>query len=126
MKFFDKYLSTINNPQHRNRMEEVLNWVAKTFPTLVPDIKWNQPIFTDHGTYIIGFSTSKQHMAVAPERVTLNRFSNEIIEAGYDYGREIIRFPWNSPVDYSLLEKIIAFNIEDKKDHTAFWRKKIE
>ena len=26
-------------------------------------------MFTDHGTYIIGFSVSKKHLAVAPEAV---------------------------------------------------------
>lgn len=35
-------------------MEEVLGWVTKKFPNLKPKISWNQPILTDHGTFIIG------------------------------------------------------------------------
>ncbi|MCQ4950818.1 hypothetical protein NE646_14380, partial [Bittarella massiliensis] len=38
------------------------------FPDLTPKIAWNQPMFTDHGTFIIGFSAAKAHLAVAPER----------------------------------------------------------
>ncbi|GAB3801882.1 hypothetical protein GCM10028868_27210 [Virgibacillus kimchii] len=79
-------------------------------------------MFTDHITYIIGFSAAKQHLAVAPERVGIERFAGEINEAGYNHTKELIRIKWNNPVDYTLLEKMIAFNIEDKADYTTFWR----
>lgn len=92
------------------------------FPNLEPVIKWNQPMFTDHGTYIIGFSVSKKHLAVAPESVTVSHVEDDIVKAGYDYTKEIIRIPWNSHVDYQLLTKMIEFNIWDKKDCKTFWR----
>jgi len=123
MDVFAEYLAGIGNPQHRARVEEVLGWVVKTFPQLVPKIAWNQPMFTDHGTYIIGFSVAKHHMAVAPERAGMLRFADEIVQAGYDHTKELVRMPWDRPVDYSLLEKMIAFNIADKADCTTFWRK---
>lgn len=123
MEVFEEFLTSIDNPDHRNRMEEVLTWVLKEFPDLVPVIKWNQPMFTDHGTYIIGFSVSKKHMAAAPEKVTMEKFSTEIGEAGYEHTKELVRIPWNGRVDFSLLEKMIKFNVQDKADYTDFWRK---
>ena len=123
MKVFEEYISQIGNPENRARLEEVLNWVAEKFPNLATRIAWNQPMFTDHGTFIIGFSVSKHHMAVAPERAGIQRFSGEILEAGYEHTKELIRFPWDRPVDYELLERIITFNILDKLDCTTFWRK---
>lgn len=122
MEAFQDYLTRIDDPQQRDRTEEVLGWVKETFPQLEPVIKWNQPMFTDHGTYIIGFSTSKKHMAVAPEQAAIQHFSNQIKEAGYDHTKEIVRIGWKQPVDFTLLEKIIAFNISDKADCTTFWR----
>ncbi|CAK6470237.1 hypothetical protein BFRIG_00197 [Peribacillus frigoritolerans] len=68
MEVFAEFLANIDNPQHRERTEEVLAWVTKKFPHLMPKIAWNQPMFTDHDTYIIGFSVAKHHLAVAPER----------------------------------------------------------
>ena len=94
-----------------------------TFPQLVPKIAWNQPMFTDHGTFIIGFSAAKQHLAVAPERAGIERFSQEIKQAGYDHTKELIRIRWDGPVDYSLLERLIAFNLLEKVDCSTFWRK---
>ncbi|MBC5637145.1 iron chaperone [Ornithinibacillus sp. BX22] len=123
MEIFDECLRRIDNLEHRARMEEVLNWVIKTFPNLMPVVKWNQPMFTDHGTYIIGFSAAKHHLAVAPERAGMIHFANEIEEAGLEHTKELVRFKWDNPFDYVLLEKMITFNILDKADCTTFWRK---
>ncbi|MDF2822336.1 MAG: frataxin [Clostridiales bacterium] len=123
MEVFTEYLARIDNPQHQAQVEEVLDWITKKFPKLVPKIAWNQPMFTDHETFIIGFSVSKQHMAVAPERVCINQFSDEIEQAGYDHTKELIRIRWDSPLILSLLEKIIEFNILNKAECSTFWRK---
>jgi uncharacterized protein YdhG (YjbR/CyaY superfamily) len=123
MEVFLEYLAKIEDPRHRARMEEIFHWIAQKFPNLTPKIAWNQPMFTDHGTFIIGFSVAKQHMAVALERVVSERFSNEIEQAGYDHTKELIRIRWDRPVDYALLEKMIAFNITDKANCETFWRK---
>jgi uncharacterized protein len=123
MELFTEYLARIDNPLHRARMEEVLAWVSGKFPDLTPKVAWNQPMFTDHGTFIIGFSVSKHHMAVAPEIAGINRFSAEIVQAGYDHTKQLVRFPWDRPFDLPLLGKMIAFNISDKADCSTFWRK---
>jgi len=123
MEVFAEYLEKIENPINRDRTEKVLTWVINKFPNLMPKIAWNQPMFTDHDTYIIGFSVSKQHLAVAPETVGINHFSDEIVQAGYDHTKQLVRIPWGSEVDYKLIEKMIEFNILDKKDCSTFWRK---
>ena len=123
MAIFTEFLEKIEQPQHRERTEEVLNWAAEKYPDLERVVKWNQPMFTDHGTFIIGFSTSKQHLAVAPERAGILQFSDDINQAGYEHTKQLVRFPWDKSVDYSLLEKMIEFNISDKADCSTFWRK---
>jgi uncharacterized protein YdhG (YjbR/CyaY superfamily) len=123
MEVFAEYLAHIDNPQHKNRTEEVLIWVTKKFPKLMPKIAWNQPMFTDHGTFIIGFSISKHHLAVSPEKAGIDRFADEIVQAGYDHTKQLVRIRWDSPVDFCLLEKMIEFNILDKTDCSTFWRK---
>lgn len=123
METFAEYLASIDNPEHKERTEEVLKWITEKFPSLKPKIAWNQPMFTDHETFIIGFSVSKQHLAVAPEKVVINQFSEEIVQAGYEHTNQLIRMKWKQPTDFSLLERIIEFNIKDKADCTTFWRK---
>jgi uncharacterized protein YdhG (YjbR/CyaY superfamily) len=127
MEVFAEYLAHIDNPQHRDRIEEVLTWVTKKFPNLMLKNAWNQPMFTDKGTFIIGFSPAKHHLAVAPERAGINHFSDDIVQVGYDYdydhSKELVRIQWDSPVDFSLLEKMIEFNTLDKADCSTFWQK---
>lgn len=123
MKIFDGFLKDIEDLIQKNRTEEVLKWVNNNYPNLEPKVKWNQPMFTDHGTFIIGFSLAKNHLAIAPEKKGIDCFSDEITGSGYEYSKMLIRIPWDSPVDYSLLEKIIEFNISDKADCSSFWRK---
>lgn len=122
MEVFEEFLSRIDNPEHRSRTEEVLGWVSKKFPSLIPVIKWNQPMFTDHGTYIIGFSVAKHHLAVGPEAAGINHFSDEIVQAGYKHTKMLVQFPWSRPFDFTLLEKMISYNILDKEDCSTFWR----
>lgn len=123
MENFVDYLEAIQDVEQRERLREVLNWVIQKFPRLESKIAWNQPMFTDHGTFIIGFSVSRQHFAVSPEVKGIEKFSNEIVESGYSHGKNIFRIKWNDPVDYTLLERMIQFNIDDKKECTGFWRK---
>ena len=123
MEVFRAYLSGIADMKQKARTEEVLNWVSERYPNLKPKTAWNQPMFTDHNTYITGFSVSKNHLAVSPEKAGIDHFSDEIIQAGYEHSKMLMRIPWDVPVDYSLLGKMIEFNISDKKDCQTFWRK---
>jgi uncharacterized protein len=123
MQVFAEFLAGIDNTLNRERTKEVLTWIKEKYPNLKTEIKWNQPMFSDHGTFIIGLSVSKKHLAVAPESVTITHVEDDIVNAGYDFTKELIRIPWNAPVEYSLLEKMIEFNIWDKKNCTTFWRK---
>lgn len=120
----DEYLETIPNDDNRARMVDVLVWVGLTYPELELCIAWNQPMFTHHGTYIIGFSTASKHMAMAPERATMIRFEQVMRERGTDFGTMLVRQPWNKPFDYELLDAFIQHQLTDKRDVTSFWRPK--
>jgi len=122
MNDFKAYLNSIGDPEKKERMESILNYIKKTFPQLKEEIKWNQPMFTDHGTFIIGFSIAKAHIAVAPESEAINVFEKEIEEAGYSHTKGLFRIKWTDKVNCDLLRKIVAFNTENKKDMVKFWR----
>jgi len=122
MDVFNDFLATMDHPEQRARMGAVLAWVQHSFPQLAPKIAWKQPMFTDHGTFIIGFSVARHHMAVAPESAALRHVGEAISLAGYASSANLIRLPWSAPVDFPLLENLIAFNIRDKADCASFWR----
>lgn len=122
MERFDEFLQGIENTENRAKLKEILEWIQQEFPQLESMIKWNQPIFADHGTFIIGFSVAAKHMAVAPEVAGMKRFSELIEKAGYSQTNNLFRIGWQEQVDFDLLRDIITFNIVDKAEATKFWR----
>ena len=115
----DEFLATIPNEDNRVRMLEVLDWVAQQYPELELRITWNQPMLTHHGTYIIGFSATSKHMAMAPERATMIRFEPVMRERGTDFGKMFARQPWNEPFDYELLDAFIQHQLNEKQNITS-------
>lgn len=122
MANLNEFTEKISNPDQRQRLNDLFDWIKGSFPQLETVIKWNQPMFTDHGTFIIGFSVSKKHMSVAPETVTLAAFKEDIEKAGYEHTDNIFKITWAQEIDFALLKKIIDYNIQEKIDYTKFWR----
>lgn len=122
-ELFEPFTDQLENEEHRERTREIIQWVLRTFPELETRVAWNQPTFTHHGTFILSFSHSRAHLTFTPEQAAVEQFAADIERSGYSAGKMTLRLPWNKPVDYQLLERIIAFNLEDKKDCTTFWRK---
>ena len=122
MESFENYLNTIDDEEMKQKLTDIYQHVEKEFPELGKRIAWNQPMYTDHDTFIIAFSAAKNHISVAPEKAALRKFKDEI-EADYDLLKETFKIKRSQPVKYDLLDDIIRFNIEDKKDCETFWRK---
>lgn len=124
IKTLDEFLATISDDDNRERMVDVVVWMGLTYPELELRIAWNQPMFTHHGTYIIGFSAASKHMAMAPERATMIRLEPVMRERGTDFCTMFARQPWDKPFDYELLDAFIQHQLEEKRDITSFWRPK--
>lgn len=122
METFEDYLDAMSEPEQRDKMEAILNWVQDNYPQLEKRIAWNEPMFIDHGTFIIGFSYAKKHIAVSPEVKTIKKFNKYIVETGLSHTDNIVRIKWEEPIPFELLKQFIEYNIKDKKDYTKFWR----
>lgn len=126
MENFKEFLDSIPDAAQKQRTTEVLTHIRRQFPQLATRIAWGQPSFTDHGTFIIAFSLSRAHLALAPETKALRVLGQDIRDAGYETTKMLVKLPWNKPIDYALIDKIVAYNIEDKKNINTYWRPKEE
>ncbi|VDG19570.1 hypothetical protein [Lactobacillus sp. CBA3606] [Lactiplantibacillus mudanjiangensis] len=121
---FSDFINAIDDPDHREKFITVLNWVKSTFPNLTSRFAWNQPMFTDHGTFIVGFSIAKPHFNVALEFLTLEHFREMITTQGDHTTKMFWQIKFTQPVNYDLLERTIQYNLTTKADITSFWRQK--
>lgn len=123
MDLFKSFLNTLETDSQKDTMIQVFHWMNDTFPKLETTVKWNQPMYTDHGTFIIAFSKAKQHFSIAPEAKTMSHFSERITNAGYSQTNNLFKIKWTQDIDFNLLQDIIQFNIDDKQNCDSFWRK---
>lgn len=103
-------------------IQKIFDWISETYPQLKQEVKWNQPMYTHEGTYIIAFSLSKAHMSVSPEFKGMEEFHDKIEAAGYSQAKMLFRIKYTEEVNYDLLSEMIEFNIKDKAGSTTFWR----
>lgn len=122
MDQFQEYLTKELSETQRKVLEPLFEHILSEFPDLQTRIAWNQPMFTDHGTFILGISSSKKHFSVSPEVKTMALFRSRIEASGYSQTKNIFRILWDQPVDEKLIFDIVRFNIEDKADCQTFWR----
>ncbi|WP_430606525.1 hypothetical protein IGJ55_002352 [Enterococcus sp. AZ170] len=122
MKDLNEFFSSTSKPEHRFRLEDLFEWTKQNYPQFNVVIKWNQPMFTDHDTFIIAYSSSKKHLSVAPETVAISAFKEAIEKAGYQHTENIIKITWAQAIDFELLKKIIDYNVQEKIAYTKFWR----
>jgi len=119
----DEFLNSIPDPEHRDKFAALMRWIQTEFPELNLRIAWNQPMFTAHGTFIIGFSVAKNHISASVEDFGLDHFRDTITQAGYTTTKRLFQMQWDQPWSHDLLSQLIAFNLTDKQNITSFWRK---
>lgn len=115
-----EYMDTIVSSENREKFLTIIDWVKEEFPQLELLFKWNQPMFLDHGTFIVGFSHAKNHISIAPEKEVLDHFTNDI-KKQYTYSKKLFHIKWAQEVDYVLLKNIIQHSIELKRNYDKFW-----
>lgn len=115
------FIKKINNEEKETRFKELIEWIIEKFPELLLEFKWNQPMFIEKGTYIIGFSVSKKHIALGLESFAIEELTDRITNAGFSHSKMIVQFPWEKPIDYQLLDLIITHVRARKSGVTSFW-----
>jgi len=123
MQDLKEYIATIENDENKEKFSELIRTIQAEFPQLQLIFKWNQPIFSYKGTFIISFNKTKKHIAVSPEVAGMKKFFKKIEDCGYEQRKSTFTIKWEEPVNYPLLYEIIRFNLDEKKDYPTFWRK---
>lgn len=119
---FKRYLEKIEDEEDRKKVRDVYEWIEVEFPELEREVKWSTPLYSHHGTFIIGVKPAKKYFSINPEAEGIDIFSEKIKKAGYTHEKMTYKIKYRDEVDYRLLKEIIEYNIEDKKDAVKFWR----
>ncbi len=123
MKELNAYLEALTPTPENQRMIDVLNWIAVSYPQFDFPMKWKQPTFVFEGTFIISFVVTKKHLSVTLEPYAMEKFREAILASGYQPTSMTIPIPWSMEVDYSFLKDLIEFSYQHKKGSKTYWYK---
>ena len=100
----------------QDSLEEIRKTIQKTAPEATETISYQIPTFKHNGKYLVYYSAWKDHFSIYPVPAGDDDFRKEI--APYVTGKGTISFPFDRPVPYNLIKKIVEFHIIDEmKNH---------
>jgi len=91
-------------------IQSVLQQIRAIIREAVPDaeegISYQMPTYRLHGN-LVHFAAFKQHIGFYPTPTGVDAFQNEL--APYKHAKGSIRFPFDQPIPYDLIRKIVLF-----------------
>ncbi len=117
----NEYLEKIIDDNKRNTFEDLLKWTKETFTDLELHMKWNQPMFLYNETFIIYYTNAKNHISIAPEKLVLDEYVDQITDLGYEHTKMLFKIKFIETINHDLLKRVINRSIEIKKDLSRFW-----
>ena len=94
----------------REILEKVRTTIQRAAPAAEEAIRYNLPTFTLHGN-LVHFGAWKNHIGFYPTSSGTRTFAKEL--AGYECSKGAVRFPFDRPVPYALVRRIVTFRVKE-------------
>jgi uncharacterized protein YdhG (YjbR/CyaY superfamily) len=112
----DEYIETFPEDV-QNIMKQLRATIRAAAPKAGEKISYNMPTYTLNGTYLVYFAGWKNHIAFygAP------RGHPEFEEAlsPYESGAGTLQFPYDKPIPYDLITRIVKFRVAENLKRTG-------
>lgn len=99
-----------------------LREIRAILKTIAPDaretIKWGVPVLEEE-RILFWDSAHKSHLNFMPTGPSLEPFAKEL--AGYERGKDTVRFPYDEPLPKALIRRIAAHRAKQVREHDARW-----
>lgn len=118
-------LEKIAVDENRAKLANLLERLEAEFPELEGNVKYSQPMYEAHGTFIIGFKPAKTHFGIIAEAPAAERFKSEAGNLGLTFtsSGKVSVVKWTQEIPFELIKKLVTFQLEDKKNTTTYFRK---
>ena len=114
-KDFDEYISGFP-PEVQNILEQIRSTIKAAAPEAQETISYGMPAFTLHG-YLVYFAAYKKHIGFYRAPIGVEEFKDEI--AGYEAGKGTLQFPFDKPIPYDLITRIVAYRVQENTAKSA-------
>jgi uncharacterized protein YdhG (YjbR/CyaY superfamily) len=111
----DEYISSFPD-----NVQKIMKQLRKTIKAAAPEagekISYNMPTFTLNGKYLVYFAGWKNHIAFYGAPKGNLDFKEDL--SAYEAGAGTLQFPYDKPVPYNLITKIVKFRAAENLKRT--------
>jgi uncharacterized protein YdhG (YjbR/CyaY superfamily) len=107
-KNIDEYIADFPKDVQQ-KLKNIRKTIRKAAPDAEEAIKYQIPTFVLNGN-LIHFGAYKNHIALYPTPGAIEAFKKELV--GYEGGKGTIQFPFDEPIPYNLITKIVKFRVK--------------
>ena len=97
-------------------LSQVRAVIKAAAPEAVEKISYQMPAFTFHGT-LVWFGAHKHHLGFYPTAQGIEAFKAEL--APYECSKGAVQFPFDQPIPYALIEKMVRYRVEENRKKRA-------
>ncbi len=105
----DEYIANFP-PAVQELLQKVRLTIKEADPSAEETIKYQMPTFTLKGN-LVHFGAFKKHIGFYPVPSGIEAFAEEL--APYRTGKGSIQFPFDKPIPYDLITKVVKFRVEE-------------
>jgi uncharacterized protein YdhG (YjbR/CyaY superfamily) len=102
-------------------VQEILEKIRVTIRKAAPDaeetMSYQMPTFTLKGKYLVYFAAYKKHIGLYPAPIGIAEFTEDL--AAYESGKGTLKFPFDKPIPFDLITKIVKFRVAENLDKAA-------
>lgn len=110
---------------HPNEVQELLEKIRVTIRKAAPGAKeiisYQMPAFHLKGN-LVYFAAFKKHIGFYPTASEVEKFKKPL--AAYDGSKGTVRFPYDQPVPFGLITKIVQFRVRENLSKAALKKKR--
>jgi len=103
-------------------LQKVRMAIRKAAPKAEEKISYKMPAFTLSGDGLIGFAGWKKHIALYPAPRGSEEFKEEL--SAYAGGKGTVQFPFDQPIPFGLIKRIVKFRIKKTQERAEAKAKK--
>lgn len=116
----DEYIADFS-PDMQEILQKVRATIKEAAPKAEETIKYQMPTFVLEGN-LVYFGGFKKHVGFYPVPTGIEAYAEDL--EPYKTGKGSIQFPYNKPIPYDLITKVVKFRVAENLRNAEAKRKK--
>lgn len=107
----DQYMATLEGDSY-TIAQNVREAIHRATPGMAESVRYNMPCFSLDGEHLVYLGAWKKHIGLYPIPAFDGELERDV--TAYRAATDTLRFPYNKPMPYGLIERIVVALVDRK------------